>query len=356
MKILSLIILVPIILIGCKTEAVKEKSEPKKVEKQTYSVAPWAGCMVSAYVFQEDGQHLTNDYQKNIDAFESLIGKEMGSIMWYPTFADAFPKKECKALVEKGYIPHLTWELFLPGEVEYNTMPIDENYYLTDSVLAGKYDAYIKQFATDAKTINGTVFIRFLHEFNGNWYLWSGNKNGRENGGPQKVVAVWKYVVDIFNEVGAENVQWIWNPHGPSIDVSTEAWNDIAQYWPGKNYVDWMGMDAYNWYPRDPWGGDRPFRSFDNCFADLYAQCKQLGDHPIMIAEFGTPEFNHKSTTKADWITDAFEKIKTDYPRIKMFVWFHIDKELDWRVNSSAEALESFKKAMQDDYFIGKTK
>ncbi len=124
-----------------------------------------------------------------------------------------------------------------------------------------------------------------------NWYVWSGNKNGRENGGPAKVVAVWKYVVDKFREAGADNVKWLWVPHGPSTDLSTEAWNQLSNYWPGDDYVD--------------------------------------------------------------WITEAFTKIKTEYPRIKLFTWFHIKKELDWRVASSPEALEAFKEAMEDPYFIG---
>lgn len=322
--------------------------------KNELAVAPWKGCMVSAYLFKEDGRHLPDNYAQQISDFESLIDHEIGSLLWYPTFADEFPLVECQALTENGIIPHLTWEMFVPDEVDYNTMPMDSAYYMTDEVLNGKYDEYIKRFAQGAKLVNGPVMIRFLHEFNGNWYLWSGNKNGRENGGPEKVVAVWKYVVDIFKEAGADNVQWIWNAHGPSTDVSEEAWNAVANYWPGNDYVDWIGMDAYNWYPKDPWGGERPYRNFDNCFRNLYDECTKLGDQPVMIAEFGTPEFEYEGQNKAYWITDALKKMKTEYPRIKLFVWFHINKELDWRINSSPEALEAFKKAVSDDYFIGK--
>jgi hypothetical protein len=316
--------------------------------------ANWEGCMISAYVFQEDGRHLPENALDKIEAFETLTDTRLGSIMWYPTFADPFPMRECKMVRELGAIPHLTWELFYPEEADYNTMPIEGTYAVMDEVLNGEHDAYIEQFAKDTKAFGDRVLIRFLHEFNGNWYLWSGNKSGRENGGPEKVVAVWRYVVDKFREVGADNAKWIWNPHGPSVDVSEEDWNAIENYYPGDEYVDWMGMDAYNWYPQDPWGGKRPFRDFDNCFRDLYDRCIALApDKPVMIAEFGTAEFEYKGIDKVAWMDDAFIKIKTGYPRIKMFVWFHINKELDWRVNSSPEALEVFKSAMADPYFIG---
>ena len=323
--------------------------------KTTEIEAGWDGCMVSAYIFQEDGRHLPENSIDKIVEFEQLVDHKIGSVMWYPTFSENFPIEQCNKMSKLGLIPHLTWELFFPDSVAYNTMPIEDKYKLMDEVLAGKHDQYIETFAKDAKSFNSKVLIRFLHEFNGNWYLWGGNKNGREKGGPKKVVAVWKYVVDKFRAVGANNVKWIWNPHGPSVDVSEEEWNNIAEYWPGDDYVDWIGMDAYNWYPKDPWGGERPFRDFDNCFRKLYDECSKLGDQPIMIAEFGTPEFDYEGQTKADWIKDALSKMKNEYPRIKMFVWFHINKELDWRINSSPEALYTFKEAMKDTFYIGRS-
>ena len=88
------------------------------------------------------------------------------------------------------------------------------------------------------------------------------------------------------------------------------------------------------------------------CFKKLYNECIKISkNHPIMIAEFGSPEFNFKDQNKALWIKDAFYKIKNEYPLIKSVTWFQINKELDWRVNSSKESLIEFKKAISDSYF-----
>lgn len=313
----------------------------------------WDGCVVGAYTFDVDGSIFPEDAEKRIKYLEELLGHEVGSIAWFPTWAQPFPAEGCELVRELGGIPHLTWELFWPAEGTWNTMDVGpEGYAVMDEILAGKHDVYIETYAADAKEFGGKVLMRFMHEFNGNWYVWSGNKNGREHGGPAKVVAVWKYVVDKFKEAGADNVKWLWVPHGPSTDLSTESWNQLSNYWPGDDYVDWVGLDAYNFYPQDPWGGQRPYRDFDNCFKAIYDSCVVLTDKPIMIAEFGTGEFEYEGLTKADWVIEAFTKIKTEYPRIKLFTWFHIKKELDWRVNSSPEALEAFKKAMEDPYFI----
>jgi hypothetical protein len=207
---------------SCTTKPKVEETQTKPTSVD--SVANWDGCMLSAYVFQEDGRHLPANAAEIVSDFETLVEHELGSVMWYPTFADSFPAAECNALKEQNVIPHLTWELFFPDSVDYNTMPLEGTYELMDQVLDGQHDAYIEQFATDAKAFEEKLHVRFLHEFNGNWYLWGGRKNGAENGGPQKVVAVWKYVVNKFRAVGADNVKWVWNPHGPSIDITTDAW------------------------------------------------------------------------------------------------------------------------------------
>ncbi len=312
----------------------------------------WPGCVIGIYP-EKGNETLGAGDLYEIDDFEALTEHEIGSVVWFPTWDDEFPMEACQKLAKRGIIPHLTWELFWPSVDPNNSRQTGpDGYQGFNDVLNGKYDDYIDRFAEAAKTFDREVLIRFLHEFNGNWYVWSGNKNGQGNGGPEKVVAVWRYVVDRFNAKGADKVRWLWVPHGPSTDRSPEAWNDVSNYWPGGEYVDWIGLDGYNFYPKDPWGGTRPLRDFDNCFRALYDSCAVLGDHPMMIAEFGTGEFQSGDFDKAAWITDAFNKIKIEYPRIKIFTWFNINKELDWRVNSSPEALTAFKAAMQDPYYI----
>ncbi len=339
-----LMLIVTLLLVnGCKSKTNQSMAEE----------GSWSGCVIGMYPSNGNETLPTGD-QQEIDEFETIIGHEIGSVVWFPTWDDEFPVQACQQLYARGIIPHLTWELFWPSINDNNSRQTGpEGYEGFNEVLNGKYDDYIDRFARDAKSYGQMVLMRFLHEFNGNWYVWSGNKNGQANGGPQKVVKVWKYVVDRFNKVGADKVKWLWVPHGPSTDLSTEPWNNLSNYWPGDDYVDWIGLDGYNFYPKDPWGGERPLRDFDNCFRALYDSCAVLGDQPMMIAEFGTGEFQYEDFDKAAWITDAFDKIKTEYPRIKIFTWFNINKELDWRVNSSPAALAAFQTAMKDPYYIG---
>ena len=70
-----------------------------------------------------------------------------------------------------------------------------------------------------------------------------------------------------------------------------------------------------------------------------------------MIGEFASAE---QGGDKGAWIADALSKIKTNYPRIKLFCWFNINKERDWRINSSASAEAAFRNGLRDAYFLDK--
>jgi beta-mannanase len=298
--------------------------------------------------FTRDGEaSFPENGEAGLCAFEQLIGRRLAQVLWFITFDDEFPTAACEVAIAHGSIAQVTWELFWPSANPNNA---DTSSPALDDLLAHKHDAYIDSFARDAAAFGKPVLIRFLHEFNGNWYIWGGFKNGAAAGGPEKVKAVWRYVVDRFRAVGATNVKWLWCPHGPTVDVPTDAWNDVENYYPGDDYVDWFGMDGYNWYPKDPWGGVRPYQDFDTAFRPLYDRLVAMASKPISISEMGSGEFTYGQINKADWIAETFTRMKS-HPAIRLFSWFNVNKELDWRVNSSPAALAAFRSMMSDPFF-----
>jgi hypothetical protein len=54
--------------------------------------------------------------------------------------------------------------------------------------------------------------------------------------------------------------------------------------------------------------------------------------------------------SKAEWIADIVPTLRDDYPLIKGFVWFDIEKERKWQIGSSAAALAAYQ-AMAADPF-----
>lgn len=281
---------------------------------------------------------------RDLKMFEELIGKRAGSVMWYPTWdipgsASNFPLEAVKLVDSHGAIPHLVWELMTPGGDPQNSE------VKLDDVLNGMYDSYLQKYAHDVKSWGKEIFIRPLHEFNGTWYSWSGFKNGKS---AEKTVTTWKYIVDAFRNEGALNAKWLWSPNGIGGGTpDSETWNHIKHYWPGEDYVDWIAMDAYNFYPE--FDGPQPLMSFENCFREVYDQsCELTQNIPVMVAEFGSGEYKAETFphNKSEWIYNAFEALANDFPRIDSIVWFDVKKEREWNIDSSKESLKAFRECV----------
>jgi len=82
---------------------------------------------------------------------------------------------------------------------------------------------------------------------------------------------------------------------------------------------------------------------FKNIYPLLAAKKK-----PIMIGEMASAE---QGGDKAAWIDAIIPALKTRYPQFKALVWFDVDKENDWRINSSTAALAAFVRLATDPYF-----
>lgn len=75
------------------------------------------------------------------------------------------------------------------------------------------------------------VLWRPLHEANGTWFWWGcGDKKGENRG--KAVIALWKLMVNYFNQKGLDNLIWVWNGQDPDM-------------YPGDEWVDIAGEDIY---------------------------------------------------------------------------------------------------------------
>ncbi len=116
---------------------------------------------------------------------------------------------------------------------------------------------------------------------NGGWFPWSEGVNGNKSG---EFVTAWRHVHDIFTSVGATNVTWVWCPN---IDPTNDFQN-LESLYPGDEYVDWTGLDGYNW-GTNPAKPDR-WRSFDQLYKSTYDTIVKAvaPSKPLMISEIGS--------------------------------------------------------------------
>ena len=285
-------------------------------------------------------------------SFESLAGKNIAIEMFFKGWpgdkVPDFPIAKCTQIDNNGAIPHITWMPQVSGSP-----------YPLTSIINGSYDSYINGYAVQVKNWGKPLFIRLGHEFNGDWYTYGGALNGggtltgfgdpTKADGPERFIAAYQRVHDLFEAQNVDNVVWVWCPNNGSSP--NETWNVPEAYYPGDSYVDWIGFDGYNFGTSQTWSG---WTSFFNVFNSLYTKFKTY-DKPIMLGEFASVE---QGGSKSQWITEGYLTwLKFGYPKIKAATWFHISKLeggvlTDWRINSSALSLSAYQSAIADPYFL----
>lgn len=109
---------------------------------------------------------------------------------------------------------------------------------------SGSYDNRWRTSLNNLKTYRGsktgTTYIRFAHEFNGNWTPWAVTGSNSAN-----FVSAWKRFRALQQEIFPQ-AKLVFCPNdGTSGSLSLD-WRNA---FPGASYVDVMSVDTYNQYP-----------------------------------------------------------------------------------------------------------
>ena len=262
-----------------------------------------------------------------LDDVAVLAGEAPSSVLFYEDFAQPAPITEMNAVRARGAVPLVTWEPWLWGG------GVDQPAYSLARITAGDFDAHIAQWGQALAAWGYPVQLRFAHEMNGNWYPWAESVNGNH---PGDYVQAWRHVHDVIAAQGATNVSWVWSPNVPYYGST-----DLAGLYPGAGYVDVVALDGYNWGTSASWSA---WISPQDLFAPGLAQLRSLAPGvPILIAETASSE---AGGDKAAW-NSALVSYLAAQPDVMGFVWFDIQKETDWRINSSTTSAAAFKNALQ---------
>lgn len=211
-----------------------------------------------------------------------------------------------------------------------------------DKIIDGSYDNAIKSWATGIKATHSPVLVRLGNEMNANWTVWNSLYTYND---PDLYKLAFRHIVDLYREVGATNAKFVWNPN--STSSPSYAWNDATLYYPGDNYVDWVGMTAYNF--GDLGGGK--FKSFDQLYETLYhTYMRSFPSKPFVIPEFASVE---AGGDKAQFIRDLFQKIPYKYPNLKIVNWFNAaDGLYNFSIDSSSASKKAFQESLRNPNIV----
>jgi len=107
------------------------------------------------------------------------------------------------------------------------------------SLATGATGAYNGYFSTLAAALvadgQGNSIIRIGWEFNGGWFPWAAN------GQAAAFIGYWQQIVTAMRSVPGANFSFEWNPTRGDLGVG-----DLANYYPGDAYVNYVGLDVYD--------------------------------------------------------------------------------------------------------------
>lgn len=317
--------------IGSTTTSVAASSGTNSALSQTTpTTAPAApNSTPSSVLFGAATEESSFTSFANLDALESHAGKKASVYVMYRSFYwdPDFPTAHATAIANRGATPFMTWEPWNPSQ------GANQPQYALATIARGDYDAMINRWAGQIKAWGRPMYLRFAAEMNGDWFPWSINVNGNTSA---DYVNAWRHVHGVFAANGVTNVKWVWN-----VNVPTANSVSYASVYPGDAYVDWVGIDGYNWGTSASWSS---WQSPSSVFGSTLSAVRAITSRPIIIGETASAE---AGGDKAAWTTDFFSFLKANTD-IKAFVWFNLDKETDWRIESSSAAQSAFARGVSD--------
>ncbi len=312
-------------LLGASQLARAASLAPASVPNATASklalFEPAKGCYIGAFI--ERDSHVMG----SIQAFEEMTAKKHASYFTYVGYGRPFPLGWVRKVARSGGAPHLAFE------------PNDGLEVVTDS-------AYLRNWARDAARTKVPIFLRWASEMNGPWTHYHNSTD--------QYRAKFALVSKIMKEE-APNVAMVWTPFAKPTAT-------IASYYPGDEWVDWVGMNIYSVFvhdgnPNRPSADEDPVE-FLRFIYDNYAERK-----PIHISEFAaTVECKGTGEQTVDFAIAKTKRfygaLRDEFPRVKSVNWFCLNTigaglaNNDYSLLSNGQMLATYRELIADDHFL----
>jgi mannan endo-1,4-beta-mannosidase len=238
-----------------------------------------------------------------IAGFTQAAGRQPDLLGYYAGWLQPFDTSFAKMLSTHRIIPYVQ---------------IDPTAASIAAITAGTYDDYLRSYADSVADFRDAVVIGFGHEMNAPWYTW-----GYGHVAPSTFAAAWRHIVTVFRGEGAENVTWLW-----TLQADEPGTGPVASWWPGAQYVTWIGIDGYYYRPSD---------TFASVFGPTIDQVRTFTGKPILLSE-----------TAVGPGADSFVKILNLFQGMATYktlglVWFDKDQHgsidhQDWRIEDNQQA------------------
>jgi len=280
---------------------------------------------------------------EDLARYEKTVGRRAAWVYFSNNWfrSREFPADTARWIRDSGSVPFI--RLMLRSSTEKGAR---ETVFTLENILAGRFDGDLRRWFDRARDFGGPLLVEWGTEVNGEWFPWNARWNGPD--GARRFVQVFRRLVRLSREEGADNVSWVF--HADAHDSPKAAWNRLENYYPGDAYVDWIAVSAYG--PQSP--REDEGESLRSMLDAVYPRLAALSpDKPILLAEFGCAR-GSPAASQAEWAGEALRDVLSRrWPRIRGFSWWNERWQNDdvaahdttMRVQDSADLAGAFRAA-----------
>lgn len=257
--------------------------------------------------------------EARVKAFTSGLGRQPDVVEYYNQFGTNFPRSVAYYLAQRHIL---------------SLIQINPRKASLAAIVAGKYDTYLRNYADQVRAFGARVAISFGHEMNGWWYPWSIQKKhtpAQVKTIPAAFVGAWQHIHDVFKAQRASNVIWVWTL---SRIGTFRGWAPIKAWWPGHQYVNWVGMDGY-------------FRRSDETFRYLFrrqlATVRKFTADPVLITETAVDGTNPNAASQ---IQQLVAGVSDPANNLMGFIWFDVNALSAWNIDHARAEIADIHQAM----------
>lgn len=213
-------------------------------------------------------------------------------------------------------------------------------------------EGYIRSTLNNLKSYNKPMIIRFANEMNV-------NSLGDE---PSKYIDAFRFVANIVHEYDSFAVCWSPNDLG-ALD------RPFSYYYPGDEYVDWVGVSCYmkKYFMGNPQTAEKDsiyFMTGDYAWATnaVVPIIKFMAENginkPVMLSECGVSQSTFTGENISSWanarLKNLYWNLIMEYPQIKLINYFNVYRpnEKEYYNLTSGEAIGVVNEAFDSGAYI----
>ena len=212
----------------------------------------------------------------------------------------------------------------------------------------GAVDRNIQQIAEAyanwiKKGDNRIAMFAPLPEMNGDWETYKED--------PANFKRAYQRIQQIFTTAGVprSSVRWVFAPNGWSKNQA----HQFENYYPGESTVDIVAFSGYNWgfCQSSTW---KEWISPQTVYEPYLNRMRKMAPNkPIVIAQTATTSTTANGNNlqqKDQWLQDSYRYL-SNAPDVRGIMYFNINKECDWKIDTTQSNSQGFKSVLQSDRF-----